>query len=358
LNYTQEEIDVITLASFDELNYLQQRSLLSDLTSPSPDFVKDKKSLIKSLSRGVYNKVKAKYFSDEYREELFLRLEEAGVICVTYFSENYPELLKLTDIPPIVLYCKGNVSLLKTDCFAVVGSRHTLTQTLKECKKISKELTQHFTVVSGIAQGADTAAVEGALEGGKVISVLANGFNYFYPAENRPLIEKVAKRGLLVSEYMPDVAPKRYYFPVRNRIIAGISKGTLIVSAGKDSGALITAHYADVYNRNIYAFPYNIGVTSGEGCNFLIKNKAKLTENTLDIFGDFGLDFKPQEEVKLSAEEENILSAIRELGEAFLPDVAEKLGVFPFRLIPVVSKLEIMGLIVRLGGNRFAAVNN
>jgi len=356
LNYTQEELDLITLASLDELTYLQKKSLLSDLTSPTPDFVKDKKSLIKSLSRGVYNKVREKYFSDEYREELMLGLEEAGVSIVTCFSENYPKLLRNTDVPPLVLYCKGNVSLLKTDCFAVVGSRKTLAQPLAECKKISKELTRHFTVVSGIAKGADAAALEGALESGKVISVLANGFNYFYPPENRSLTEKVAERGLLVSEYPPDVAPKKYYFPVRNRIIAGISKGVLVVSAGIKSGALITAHYADVYNRNIYAFPYNLGVTSGEGCNFLIKNKAKLTENTLDIFCDFGLDFKPQEEEKLSAEEEKLLAAIRELGEAFLPDVAEKLGVFPFRLMPVVSKLEIKGLIVRLGGNRYAAV--
>ena len=111
MNYTEEEINLITLCSFTELTYHQRSALLGGLTSTRPDFVKYEKSLIKSLSDGVYNKVKSLFYDEKYRKKVLDRLEKSGVICVTYFSENYPESLKNTEIPPIVLYCKGNLSL-------------------------------------------------------------------------------------------------------------------------------------------------------------------------------------------------------------------------------------------------------
>lgn len=356
MNYTDEEINLITLCSFGELSDAQRRALLSDLTSSVPDFVKHKESLIKTLTVGVYNRVKSDFYDGAYRSGVLAGLEKAGVSCVTCFSENYPKPLKLTEASPIVLYCKGNLNLLNAECFSVVGSRRTLPQILKLCKNTAAELARRFTVVSGVADGADAAALEGALESGKVISVLAYGFNYFYPAGNKFLIEKVAKRGLLITEYPPETAPQRFLFPARNRIIAGLSKGTLIASAGKKSGALITARYAREYGRELFAFPYTVGVASGEGCNLLIKNGATLAENALDIFGYFGLDFNPQPTAELSGEEKVLLEAIREAGEAFITELAEKLGVQPFKLIPAVSKLEIKGLVVRLGGNRFSAL--
>lgn len=356
MNYTDDEINLITLCSFEELSDAQRRALLSDLTSSKPDFLKYEKSLIKTLSDGVYNRVKTNFYDGAYRAQVLSGLEKAGVSCVTYFSNGYPQSLKSIDTPPQVLYCKGNLSLLNTECFSVVGSRRTLPQILKLCRNTAKELTRHFTVVSGIADGADAAALEGALESGKVISVLAYGFNYFYPAENKPLIERVAKCGLLITEYPPETAPQKYLFPARNRIIAGLSKGTLVVSAGKKSGALITARSAMEYGRELFAYPYTVGTASGEGCNSLLKNGATPVENTLDIFDYFGLDFKPQAAAELSEEEKILLEAIREAGEAFIPELAEKLNTQPFKLIPTISKLEIKGLVVRLGGNRFTAI--
>ena len=155
---------------------------------------------------------------------------------------------------------------------------------LADCKKMAGEISSRFTVVSGFADGADSAALEGALAaGGKVISVFANGLDYIYPAINRPLADKVEKCGLIITEYPPEVGPKPYHFPVRNRIIAGLSKGTLVVSADKTSGALITADYAADYGRDVFAFPYSIGAFSGAGCNALIKKGAFLAENILDI---------------------------------------------------------------------------
>lgn len=354
--YTDDEINLITLCSFEELSYKNKYILLNGLENAKPDFVKFEPLLIKSVPCGVYNNVKDKFYSAEYRARVLKNLQSRGIVCVTLFSQGYPEFLRQTPFPPIVLYCIGNEKLLKTRCFSVVGSRHSSTPALKECKKIAGELTQQFTVVTGAADGGDSAAIEGALQSGKIISVLAYGFDYAFSAYNGALLKKVAESGLLISEHPPTVSPKTYLFPVRNRIIAGMSEGTLVVSAGMKSGALITADYAVEYGRQVFAFPYSIGTSSGAGCNSLIKKGGLLAENILDIFSLFGLDFKEPEKENLSADENAVYKLICDGGEVFVPDIAEKMGKLPHQLIPVLSSLEIKGLVVRLGGNRYSAL--
>ena len=267
--YNEDEINLITLCSFFQLTYNQRKQLLSGLENSRPDFVKYEKNLIKTLPAGVYNKVKADFYDVNYRNKVLESLKIKGVTCVTYFSEDYPQALKNTALPPIVLYCKGNLKLLKERCFAVVGSRRTLPDITAKTKKIAKELSEKFVVVTGMADGADAAVCEGGAQNCRIISVLAYGFDHVYPAVNANLIKTVEKRGLLLSEYPPEIPPQRHNFPIRNRIIAGLSEGTLIVSAGKKSGALITAEYSEEYGRETFAFPYGIGVTSGEGCNHI-----------------------------------------------------------------------------------------
>lgn len=356
MSYTREEEDVIVLDSFEEFTYKNKYILLGGLENTSPDFDKNAAALIKSLSEGVYNKLRGKFKDPACRAKVFENLAGKGVECITYFSELYPENLRQIPNPPIVLYCKGNKNLLRERCFAIVGSRRTPRNILEISKKVAGEVSGKFTVVSGMADGADSAAVEGALGGGKIISVLAYGFDYVYPSVNANLIKEVEKRGLLISEYPPDIPPRSYQFPVRNRIIAGLSDAVLVVSAGKKSGALITAYYATEYGRQVMAFPYGMGVTYGEGCNGLIKKGADLVENTLDIFSAFGIDYKPPEKsAELSGEERAVYEIIKQTGEAFAPEIAQKLGKQPYQLIPVLSSLEIKGLVARLGGNRYAA---
>jgi DNA processing protein len=136
-----------------------------------------------------------------------------------------------------------------------------------------------------------------------------------------------------------------------------MSSGTLVVGAGHKSGATITANFAFEYGRDVFAFPYSIGVTAGEGCNSLIKKGAYLTENILDIFAVYGLDFKCNDkQTSLSEEEKRLLEEIRADGDAFVPAVAERLGAAPYSLLPALTALEMKGLIVRLGGNRYAPV--
>ena len=354
--YTQDEINLITFSSFDSLSYNIKYALLSKLSSSEPDFVKYENILIKTLTDGVYNKVKAKFYDPDYRKALLDGLEKRGIKCVTYFSEGYPESLKNISDPPVNLFCKGDISLLKSRCFSIVGSRRSTPKCIADTKKLSGEIAQQFTVVSGMAEGADTAAVEGAIENGKVISVLAYGFDYTYPAVNANLIKSVAEKGLLVSEHPPKIKPQGYMFPFRNRIIAGLSQGTLMVSAGIKSGALITANYAADYGRDVFVFPYYPGTTSGAGCNYLLKNGAIPAENILDIFKEFGLDFNKPKAATLTEDESQVLSAVKDSGEALLAQIADKLNKPAYKLIPIIASLEIKGLVVNLGGNRYSAV--
>ena len=352
MNYTEDEQNLIVFAGIEEISDRQKFNLVFKCKGGE----ERKNFAAKNLSRGTYNTVKDKFEDISFRTKVIEDYRRKGIECVTYLSPLYPESLKHIDEPPVVLYCKGNTSLLKSNCFSVVGSRRTSASALALCRKICGELTEAFTVVTGAAEGADSAAIEGAISSGKVISVLANGFDYFYPANNKNLIDRVAKEGLLITEYLPHIQPLKYNFPVRNRIIAGLSRCTLIVSAGERSGALITADYALEYGREVFAFPYSAGIASGAGCNALIKNGAYLTENILDIFREFGLDLKKPDKIALTEDERAVLEEIRLAGEVFLPSVADKLNKPAFQLIPVVASLEIKGLIVRLGGNRYSIV--
>lgn len=352
MRYTEEEQNLIILSSLG-VPAGAKRAVLSALKSFRNDFSQCESLLIKNGYGGVYNKVRNSFYSRSYREEVFEGLEKRGVDCVTLASADYPEYLKNIDDPPVTLFLRGRRELLKRDMFSIVGSRRTAEYALEWCKRFSSELSSHFAIVSGSAEGADSAALESAQN---AVSVLAFGFDCIGKVSNSQLIRKIEKTGLLVTEYFPPERAQRFNFPKRNRIIAGLSKGTLIVSAALKSGALITAGYAAEYMRELFAFPYNLGVTSGEGCNALIKKGATLVQNPLDIFSAFGLDLKPRPQTKLSEEEQKVLSAIKESGEIFVAALAEKLGTEPYKLVTVLSSLEIKGLVCRLGGNRYSAL--
>lgn len=353
MTYTEDEQNLIVLSALTEMTYNERYNSLSALMSSAPDFEACKNLLIKRGGIGVYNKVRDNFYSPEFRKKALFELEKRGVQCVTYFSTDYPELLKHIPAPPITLFLKGKRELIKSRCFSIVGSRRSMPNSLIQCKRFAKELSEYFTIVSGSASGADCAALEGAE--GRAISVVAFGFDYL-EAEDNAQTQAVAKRGLFLSEYYPSVAPQNFLFHARNRIIAGLSAGTLIVSAAQKSGALITANYAADFGREVFAFPYNIGVNSGEGCNNLIKQGANLCQNPLDIFQSFGLDLKPSFAIDLSEEEQKAYSLIKETGEIFLPALSQNMGVPSYKLLPILSSLEIKGLICRLGGNRYSII--
>ena len=348
MNYTDAD-NLITLCSFAELSYNQKFRLLGGLKTLSPDFTKYGQILIKTLTRGVYNKIERSFSDEAYRAHVKEELEKRGVFCVTLADSDYPEELRKIPCPPITLFCKGRRELLKGRKFAVVGSRRTTTAVYAITRRISADLSGEMCIVTGSADGADSAAIEGALPSGRVISVIAHGHDFV----SAPLIKEAEKRGLVISEHYPTVAARSYFFPVRNRIIAGLSEGGLIASAPENSGALITAGDLEEYSRKVFALPYAPNSPTGEGCNALIKNGAYLCESARDIFDILGIKAS-RSVAELSDEERELYEAIVAEGEAFLPAVAEKLGKPPFKLAPLISKLEIKGLVVRLGGNRYS----
>lgn len=349
--YSPAELAVILFDSMRDISAAFRRALRAN----PEDFVKQSFELIKTHGGGVYNKVKALFYDGNYRREVLGGLDKRGVKCVTYFSKQYPPSLKRIPDPPAALYVKGDTSLLSRRLFAVVGSRRTSPQAIALCRRISESLCSQFAVVTGIADGADTAAAEGALKGGGAVCVLPYGCDYAYPAMNKRLIDEIAGKGLAVSEYPPQTDVRAYRFPERNRIIAGLCEGGLIVSAGEKSGALITAEKLAEYGKKVFAFPYTPGIQTGAGCNALIKRGAKLCDSEKDIFGEFGLSFGGRKS-DLSEEEAKLLKTIRAMGEVFVPTLADKTGTPVYMLLPLLSSLEIKGFVARLGGNRFSAV--
>lgn len=354
MNLTKSQTDIVVADSFEELNYNQKRQFLCAADEKHAEHIKYADMLIKSLGGGVYNKLIAKFTNGDYRSRILGGLEERGIACVTAGGESYPRLLEHIPVPPLVLYCRGNTQLLKGDCFGIVGSRRTSAATIAACKRISGEVSRNMTVVTGIADGADTAAVRGALPSGNVVCVLPGGRDKMPPSAEG-MLREVEDRGVTVSEWQPHVSVLRYMFTVRNRVIAGMCRGVLVVSAPKRSGALITAGYAADYGREVFALPHSIGITSGEGSNALIKNGAALCQGAEDILAAFGLESRTGHS-DLTAEEQQIISYLRENGSAHIQQIAAAVGMKVFQAVTILSALEIKGLAVRSGGNNYTAV--
>lgn len=355
MNYTQKEANVVIADSFRELNYKQKKCLLAAVNPDGGERKKYEDILINFFGEGVYNKLKARFFDSEYREKVLENLQKRKIECITVKSADYPESLFNIPTPPLVLYLRGNAELLKERKFAIVGSRRTTAPVLAECGQISSRIAEKMTVVTGVADGADGAAAYGALKSGKIICVLPGGHDGAC-ASDEALLRRVEERGLSISEFPPTTRAQRYTFILRNRIIAGLSCGVLVVSAAEKSGAISTANYAADYGKDVFAFPYGLNVASGKGCNKLIKNGAYLCESEKDIFAVLGIECGEKEESPLEGDEKAIVDILREQGELHAEKIAQALGKKLFEVTAICSSLEIKGFIVRVGGNRFALI--
>jgi DNA processing protein len=216
------------------------------------------------------------------------RMADFGARAITKASPEYPPELKQIHNPPIVLYLWGTIEARDHRAVGVVGSRKTSHYGLESAKKLSYQLAYAgLTVVSGLARGIDTAAHQGALAaGGRTIAVIGSGFLELYPPENQGLAEKIVQAGAVVSEFPMTYAPTPQTFPYRNRIVAGWGAGTLVVEAGLQSGALITANQALEHGRLVYAVPGPIDKPTSQGTNRLIQQGAKLVMSASDILDD------------------------------------------------------------------------
>ncbi|MBF1726441.1 MAG: DNA-protecting protein DprA [Streptococcus sp.] len=209
------------------------------------------------------------------------RLQEKRVKVLTVLDGGYPQRLKEIYLPPIVLFYRGNLSLINQRAVAIVGSRDH-SKYAKECihELIPPIVNDGIVVVSGLARGVDTLAHEETLKtNGNTIAVIGSGLDVFYPPENANLYDMIAKRGLLLSEYPLESRPLKFHFPYRNRIIAGLSHGVCVIEAKEKSGSLITANLALSENREVFAVPGNIFSPHSKGTNSLIEAGACLVKN-------------------------------------------------------------------------------
>jgi DNA processing protein len=217
------------------------------------------------------------------------RLQTTAIRVTTLGETDYPEALRWIPEPPPVLYIWGTLQHEDSLAVAVVGSRKPSPYGQLAAQRLSTALAQYgFTVVSGLARGVDSLAHQGALQaGGRTIAVLGSGINVVYPPEHRRLYEAIREQGAVVSEFPFDTKPDRWNFPRRNRIISGLTLGTLVVEASDQSGSLHTARHALEQGREVFAVPGRIDMPSSRGTNNLIKRGAKLVEGIDDILEEF-----------------------------------------------------------------------
>lgn len=348
---------LVWLDSFSGIEYKHKKRLYDCFVSGTlENNVRRQELYIKEfLGDGVYSSFLSAA-TDEHLKFVINALKNGGTGYITIDDEDYPPELNEIPCPPLVLYYKGNLELLKTKKFAVVGSRKTLPFITAKTEEIVSTLNRAgLTVVTGLAEGGDEAVLFAGLKSGKVISVLASGFDCVYPKTNQGLFERICKNGLALSEYPPETKSERWFFPIRNRIIAGLGMGTLVVSGGEKSGTFYTAEYAEGASRQVFAFPYSINVASGAGCNKLLQCGAYLTLSAEDILNFYGMEMPKEPEIKLTEIEKEVYDIIIE-DEIHIDKLCEVTGKKAYELMPVLSMLEIKKLIVKLGGNRYSRV--
>ena len=274
-------------------------------------------------------------------------------------SRDYPKLLKEIHNAPKQLYVRGSLPKSCELNFAIVGTRAASEYGKTLAFKIAKELSElGFNIVSGLAIGIDTQAHLGAVEGkGKTIAVLGSAIdnNSIYPSQNLKLVDKIINSGgAVISEYAPETKSEIWFFPERNRIIAGISRGVLVVEAPEKSGALITARLALEQNREVFAIPGSLFSKNSLGTNNLIKSGAKLVSSVDDILEELNLtDLKPKAmktfENNLSKEEALILKII-EVEPLHVDKICEVAKMTTNQILSTISMLEIQGIIKNIGG--------
>lgn len=355
---------------------LLMRNLYKDYL-PSKDYLKnincyfDGYKISKKLRQEAVTKFKD-FNIDSYKEKL-----KALDINVLYLdSEEYPDLLRQIYDPPIVLFYKGDIGLLKKDMFAVVGAREISDYGRLVTKKLVSELCGYFVIVSGMARGIDTVAHKEVLGcGGKTVAVVGTGLDRVYPSENNDMYKEIVESGLVISEYPLGSEPLAYHFPQRNRIISGLSKGVLVCEAGDKSGAVITAKQALEQNRDVFAVPGSIFSKQSIGTNDLIQEGAKLVASVDDIIKEFNFLMKVNlkkvatnnpnysflddklvdkngEIVDLSEEGYKILKGLS-VGVTHLDDLVMDIEIELEKILAELMIFEMKGLVMQLPGQFF-----
>jgi DNA processing protein len=353
----------VALNMLPRVGPVRVRKLLEVFGSPEK-ILQAKLSDLRSV-QGIGIEVAESIASWESHSRLEEELEQArafGATIITQADPSYPELLKEIHDPPIVLYVWGE--LRDPHAIGIVGTRKPSHYAAECAKKLAYQLAYAgLTVVSGLARGVDTAAHQAALAAkGRTIAVLGSGLGALYPPENRELGERISVSGAVVTEFSMTTVADRQTFPMRNRIISGLSTGLLVVEAGVASGALISATQAADQGRSIYAVPGRIDHPGAIGSNRLIQQGAKLVTSAQDILDDFGLLFpktpslaRPVAQLNLTLIERSVHESIGD-EETPIDTIIAKCGLPTHEVSSTLLALEMRKLVKQLPGGRFVKI--
>lgn len=349
------------LNSLQDIGPVLAKRLIEQFRTPQAIFNANDKQLMKVEGIGEYHaKVILENRNLSFDKEIE-KLEKQNVYILPINHPDYPFYLKNIYAPPTILYVKGEM-VSKDKAIAIVGSRNASSYGMRAAYDFARELARKgITVVSGMARGIDTAAHKGALDGGgRTIAVLGCGLDYIYPPENKELMGKIINNGAVISEYPLGTIPDSKNFPNRNRIISGLSLGTVIVEANIKSGSLITADFAAEQGREVFAVPGQIYSKTSQGTNDLIKQGAKAITKVEDILEEFKIDIskdkanqdKEIENNNLNNEEKVIWESISN-EPMHLENIMKLSGFSIGKLNTVITLLELKGLIRQLPGKQF-----
>ena len=344
---------------------LLYRRLLDRFDTPSAVFkvareTPDRLHEVEGISGRLIKAIGRFKINENIKREI-ARVRKKGFKIVTMADQDYPPLLLEIPDPPPYLYLAGSLpETLKN--IAMVGSRNATTYGIATTRKLSADLTaKGAVIISGMALGIDTAAHEGALMGnGKTVAVLGSGLLKIYPAQNRRLFDRIVENGGVISEFPLTAGPEAHHFPRRNRIISGMSLGTVVVEATRRSGSLITARLAAEQNRDVFAVPGSIQSFKSTGTHTLIKQGAKLVENARDVIEEFPRFFGPSSDNRpsagpppdLAADEKTIFDALGPY-PAHIDELVRQIGIDVGRLSSLLMQMELTGLVCQAPGKMF-----
>lgn len=297
------------------------------------------------------------------QEKKLIALNNVSIL--TFQDDNYPENLKKIYDPPPVLYMKGNLAKSDIVAVAIVGTRTPSRYGKLVTEKVSSQLAERgVTIISGMASGIDSIAHRAAiLVKGRTIAVFGCGVNMTYPAENINLKEKILENGAIISEFPMNTKPERMNFPMRNRIISGLSLGTIVIEAAEKSGALITSDFALEQGKDVFAVPGNINSPKSKGTNHLIKMGAKLIDNADDVIEEFPYEIKTllqtgnkqkeKTEVPDLSDEENKIYTLLSEEEIHIDTLIQESQLPSQKVSAVLIQLELKDVIKQQSGKMF-----
>ena len=289
------------------------------------------------------------------------RGQKSRIAPVTWSNPAYPVALTTIADPPPVLWMQGSSAAFDRPAVAIVGARAASAYGLSVAERLAADLAAHgLAIVSGLARGVDSAAHRGALSaGGVTLGIMGSGVDVVYPPEHAPLARDMQQHGAVVSELVPGTPPLPQFFPMRNRVISGLSRAVVVIEAGEKSGSLITARCALEQGRDVLAVPGNVLSGRNRGAHALLKDGAKIVESADDILEELRLPSPSCASAcgdPASPGQDPILACLTPGEPSDLDAIAERSGLTTARLLPRLFELELQGAVARVGGGRFVRV--